>query len=72
MYDVNYKATQKNQTLDSVDRMKTSINNKGILYSTRNYRQYFVIHHNGKLYRECIDICITEFLCYKSEINMTL
>ena len=48
MYDVNYKATQKNQPLDSVDRMKTSINNKGILYSTRNYRQYFVIHHNGK------------------------
>ena len=30
-------------------------NNKVLLYSTRNYIQYFVINHNGKEYeKECI------------------
>ena len=43
------------------------INNKVLLYSTGNYIQYLVINHNGKEYT-----CITESLCYTTEINTTL
>ena len=53
------------------------INNKVLPYSTRNYSQYAIIHHNGK---ECekmcvyiyICVCINESLCCKVEINTTL
>ena len=44
------------------------INNKVLLYSTRNYTQYPVINHNGKEYeKECT--YITESFCCVAEIN---
>ena len=49
------------------------INNKVLLYSTRNYIQYPVITPNGKKYKkECIYICVTESFCCTAEINTTL
>ena len=44
------------------------INNKILLYSTGNYIQYPVIHHNGKEYEEEY-ICVTESLCRTAEIK---
>ena len=48
------------------------MDNKVLLYSTRNYIQYPVINHNGKEYKKeciCVYIFITESLCYIAEIN---
>ena len=46
------------------------INNKVLLYSTRNYIQYLVINHNGKEYeKEYIYKCITESLFCTPETN---
>ena len=42
------------------------ISNKDLLYSTKNYIQYFVIIYNGKY------IYITESLCSTSETNTEL
>ena len=46
-------------------------NNKVLLYTTGNYIQYPVINHNGKEY-EKVYMCITESLCYTTEMNTTL
>ena len=57
------------------------INNKVLLYSTRNYIQCLVINYNGKEYEKRIYIIIiyiilyiykTESLCYAAEVNTTL
>ena len=49
------------------------INNKLLLYSTRNYIQYPIKNHNIKEYRkEYIHICITESLCYILETIYTV
>ena len=46
------------------------MNNKVLLYTTRNYIQCPMINHNGKEYEKaCLYICITESLCYTAEIN---
>ena len=45
------------------------INNKALLYSTRNYIQYPVINPNGK---ECMYTCVTGSPCCTAEINTTL
>ena len=47
------------------------ITNKDLLYSTGNCTQYFVITYKGKKSEKKIDIyvCITESLCYTSEIQ---
>ena len=48
------------------------INNKVLLYSTRNYIQYPVINHNGKEYKkECIYMDNWSLFC-TAEINTTL
>ena len=36
------------------------INNKVLPYSTRNYSQYAIIHHNGK---ECEKMCVYIYIC---------
>ena len=38
-------------------------------HNTGNYIQYPVINHNGKEYEKYTYICITEILCYTTEIN---
>ena len=48
------------------------INNKFLLYSTRNYIQYPVINCNGKNRKKNAYICITESICCEAEINTTL
>ena len=51
------------------------INNKGLLYSTGNYIQYFVITYKGKESEKeqlQIDTQIFESLCYTLETNTTL
>ena len=48
------------------------INNKVLLYSTRNYIQYPVINHNGKECLKNVYICLTESFCCTAEINTTL
>ena len=49
------------------------INNKVLLYSTRNYIQHPEINHSGKEYKkEYIYICIGEPLCCTAESNTTL
>ena len=47
------------------------INNKVLLYSTRNYIQCPMTNQNGRVYEKEY-ICITEPLCYTAEINTTL
>ena len=47
------------------------INNKVPLYSTGNYIQYLLIHHNGKEYKKK-NAYITESLFCAAEINTTL
>ena len=47
------------------------INNKVLLYSTRNYVQYTVIKQNEKEYEEEY-ICTTESFCYTIETSTTL
>ena len=51
------------------------INNKVLLYSTRNCIQYPMIKHNGNEYENtyiCIYICISESLYYTAEMNIVL
>ena len=49
------------------------INNNVLLYSTRNYIQNPVLHHNGKEHeKEYVHICIIESLCCTPETNTTL
>ena len=49
------------------------INNKVLLYSTGSSIHHPVINHKGKEYeKECINICITETLCYIAVMNTTL
>lgn len=48
------------------------INNK-VLSQHRSYIHYPGINHKGKEYeKECINICITETLCYTAVMNTTL
>ena len=56
---------------------KKRINNKVILYSTRNYIQHSVTNHNGKEYeKEYVCVCkyvsVTELLCRTEVINTAL
>ena len=44
------------------------INNKVLLYNTKNNIQYSVINHNGKTYKN-IYVCITKSLCCRAEIK---
>jgi len=48
------------------------INNKVLLYSTRNYSQYPVINYSGKHVKKNVYIHTTESLCCTAEINTTL
>ena len=49
------------------------INNKVLLYSTRNYTQYPGTNHNRKEYfKKNVYMCKTESLCYTAEVGSTL
>ena len=48
------------------------INNKFLLYSTRNYIQYSVINHAEKNMKKDVYICITESLYCTTVINTAL
>ena len=48
------------------------INNKVLLYITRNYTEYPVINHNGRDYKKNVYTHITELLFCRAEINTTL
>ena len=48
-------------------------NHKVLLYDTGNYIQYLIISHNGKEYeKKNVHVYITESLCCRAEIGMTL
>ena len=48
------------------------MDNRVLLYSTRNYVQYPGIKHNGKNIRKNTYVCIIESICCRAEITSTL